>query len=350
MNKQQRIQAFVALGNELRKFCMTNSDYELFNAAENERLYHAVLRAKAENGWFPLEAQHESIRAWAELLSQESLHQFADNYAVANDFTSKKIGLILAGNLPLVGFHDVLSVLLSGHVAYIKPSSQDAVLTKAVLHELTTLAPEFLGQIQFVEQLKTVDAIIATGSNNSARYFEHYFGKFPNIIRKNRTSVAVLTGTESEHELKALGKDIFTYYGLGCRNVAKLFVPKGYDFSKFFESIFSFGESIMQHTKYMNNYDYQKAIFLMNGDKLLDNNFLILKQSDLLHSPVGVLFYEEYSSLSTVNITLKELSNEIQCVVSNNVDISKIKLGGAQNPSLLDYADCVDTMQFLSNL
>lgn len=350
MNTQQRIEAFVALGKILKNFTHSPSEFELFNNSANESLEYAVLRAKAENQWFSLEAQHEALSAWAESLNENSLNEFVGKYEVAQEFTTKKIGLILAGNLPLVGFHDILSVLLYGHVALIKPSSQDAVLTKAVLAELLKIAPAFEQQIQFVEQLKTADAIIATGSNNSARYFEHYFGKFPNIIRKNRTSVAVLTGEETEEELKNLGADIFTYYGLGCRNVAKLYVPKGYDFTKFFESVFSFGDYIMQHTKYMNNYDYQKAIFLMNGDKLLDNNFLLVKQSDMLHSPVGVLFYEEYESLSTVKETLTALSNEIQCVVSNSDYLSDIRLGEAQKPGLLDYADHVDTMQFLSNL
>lgn len=350
MTKQQRLEAFVALGDLLRNFTQSPSEFELFNSAISEDLQYAVHRAKAENQWFSLEAQHQALTAWSELLTASSLENFTKPYSTAESFTSKKIGLILAGNLPLVGFHDVLSVLLFGHVAQVKLSSQDSTLTKALLNELVKIAPAFESQIQYVEQLKTADAIIATGSNNSAKYFEHYFGRFPNIIRKNRTSVAVLTGNETADELANLGKDIFMYYGLGCRNVAKLYVPKGYNFNLFFESIFSFGESIMQHTKYMNNYDYQKAIFLMNGDQLLDNNFLLVKQSELLHSPVGVLFYEEYESLTTVKETLKTLEHEIQCVVSSDQSVSNLALGEAQSPGLLEYADHVDTMQFLSNL
>jgi hypothetical protein len=262
------------------------------------------------------------------------------------------VGLILAGNLPLVGFHDVLCVLVSGNIAQIKASSQDARLIKYVLQLLTNIEPAFKERYQFLERLAGFDAIIATGSNNTSRYFEYYFSKVPHIIRKNRNSVALLTGQESKEQLYNLGKDIFDYYGLGCRNVSKMLVPQGYDFVPFFEAIEPH-YTVAQHHKYHNNYDYNKAIYLVNRDKHFDNGFLLLKEDSRLASPLAVIFYEEYLDLIAAQQTLTELKDQIQCIVSAapiQTGNQVVDFGQSQQPALWDYADGIDTLQFLLNL
>jgi hypothetical protein len=266
--------------------------------------------------------------------------------------THKKIGLILAGNIPLVGFHDVLCVLASGHYALIKASGNDARLLKYVLKLLVQIAPEFESRFTFVERLAGFDAVIATGSNNTSRYFEHYFGKVPNIIRKNRNSVALLNGHETKEKLFLLGHDIFDFFGLGCRNVSKLMVPQGYDFTPFFEAIEPH-QPIINHHKYNNNYDYNKSIYLVNGDKHLDNGFLLLKEDTRMASPLAVLYFEYYEDLAAAETRLAELANDIQCVVSATplkVTNQQVPFGKSQQPAIWDYADGVDTMAFLNGL
>src|SRR5690606_38095910 len=246
--------------------------------------------------------------------------------------------LILAGNIPLVGFHDILCVLLAGFRAQIKLSSDDAGLTAFVLDELIRIEPAFSGKIQLVERLQQYDLIIATGSDNSSRYFDYYFGKKPNIIRKNRNSVGVLTGTESPAQLKAFGSDIFDYFGLGCRSVSKLYIPKGYDVRQFFEAIESF-QHIKEHYKYTNNYDYNKSIYLINGDKHLDNGFLLLKEDTRLASPLATVFYEEYEQIADVTSQLEAQADKIQCIVTQatiETSIPTFPLGGSQYPALTD--------------
>jgi hypothetical protein len=260
--------------------------------------------------------------------------------------------LILAGNIPLVGFHDVLSVLASGHHALIKSSTQDARLIKKVLERLIAIEPAFEGSFTFVERLENFDAVIATGSNNTSRYFEYYFGKVPHIIRKNRNSVAVLTGDETTEQLYLLGHDIFDYFGLGCRNVSKLFVPKGYDLIKFFEAIEPYN-SIINHHKYNNNYDYNKSIYLVNRDTHLDNSFLLLKEDKSFTSPLAVLFFEYYEDIESLEELLKQENAHIQCIVSElplNTGNQVVTFGQSQHPQLWDYADGVDTMDFLTKL
>ncbi|MFN2262367.1 MAG: acyl-CoA reductase, partial [Psychroflexus sp.] len=174
--------------------------------------------------------------------------------------------------------------------------SNDKVLLPFLAEALIEIEPEFQNKIRFTEnKLENFDAVIATGSNNTARYFEYYFKNKPNIIRKNRNSVAVLSGRETKNELKTLGEDVFRYFGLGCRNISKLFVPKIYKFDTFFESIFEY-KTYIDHHKYANNYDYNKAVYLMSSVKLLDNNFLILKEDSNYASPIGCLFYETYEN------------------------------------------------------
>ncbi len=317
----------------------------------NETLSQLIKTESNHNAWFTPESVEQAVIAAGSSLTENTLTQWLDKYHFSNS-TPKKIGLILAGNIPLVGFHDVLCVLISGNIALIKASSQDARLIKYVLQLLVDLDSSFAEQIQFVERLEGFDAVIATGSNNTSRYFEYYFGKVPHIIRKNRNSLALLTGNETAEELNQLGKDIFAYYGLGCRNVSKLMVPAGYNFVPFFEAIESYND-VIHHHKYNNNYDYNKSIYLVNSDKHFDNGFLLLKKDERLASPLAVLFYEEYVDLAAAQTKLAEQADQIQCIVSGTdlqVPNQVVPFGQSQQPALWDYADGIDTMEFLSNL
>jgi hypothetical protein len=254
----------------------------------------------------------------------------------------------MAGNIPLVGFHDFLCALISGNNVQIKLSSKDSKLIKYLVGYIERIEPSFQGRITFKERLEGFDAIIATGSDNSARYFEYYFGKYPNIIRKNRTSCAILTDAESDQEIANLGIDIFSYFGLGCRNVSKLYVPTDYDFINLLSRLESFKE-IIHHHKYCNNYDYQKSILLVNGVQHLDNGFLLLQENEKLVSPISVLYYERYVDESDLRNKLKVNAEKIQCIVGK-VKPAEIPFGQAQYPNVWDYADQIDTLKFLSEL
>lgn len=250
----------------------------------------------------------------------------------------------MAGNIPMVGFHDLLSVLISGNKLVAKLSSQDNYLMKLVVNQLISNHPEFKELISVEERLTEIDCIIATGSDNSARYFEYYFAKYPHIIRKNRTSVGVLTGNESREELFELGKDIFTYFGLGCRNVSTVLVPTGYDFAAFFESVQTF-ESVVQHHKYANNYDYNKSILLLDQVPFLDNGFLLVKPDQQLVSPISVLHYQTYENKEEIPLILSRIQEKVQCVVGSGF----LPFGKAQLPEVNDYADGVDTLKVLTH-
>jgi hypothetical protein len=304
------------------------------------------------NAWFTPASVEQAVKAIGRMLNKEDLTTWLSKYDLAQNKSSKKIGLILAGNIPLVGFHDALCVLITGNHALIKASTQDARLIKYVLARLTAIEESFKTQYTFVERLENFDAIIATGSNNSSRYFDYYFSKVPNIIRKNRNSVAVLTGNETTEQLHNLGHDIFDYYGLGCRNVSKLLVPKDYDLVPFFEAIESY-QPIINHHKYNNNYDYNKSIYLVNRDKHLDNGFLLVKEDDRMVSPLAVVFYEQYEDINAVETLLTRESENIQCIVSAaqlKVSNQVVGFGMSQQPALWDYADGIDTMDFLTKL
>ena len=334
-NKTQLINVFSELGLQLNK--------------PNEQLLAIINDEKHYNAWFTPESVYKAITAIGRMLNKDDLTTWLTNYKIDANKPAKRIGLILAGNVPLVGFHDVLCVLVTGNHALIKASSQDARLIKHVLQMLTAIEPAFSDQFSFVERLADFDAVIATGSNNTSRYFDYYFGKVPNIIRKNRNSLALLTGDETAQQLFALGDDIFDYYGLGCRNVSKLMVPKGYIFNFFFESIEVY-QPIINHHKYNNNYDYNKSIFLVNSDKHFDNGFLLLKEDTKLASPLAVLYYEYYDDLQSAQETLEAESDKIQCIVSAaplQVKNQVVDFGRSQQPALWDYADGVDTMAFL---
>jgi len=337
-NKTRLIEIFSELGRQLN-----NPDERLSEIINNERQY---------NAWFTPESVSTAVKAIGRMLNPQDLDVWLSRYNLDQSKTAKKTGLILAGNIPLVGFHDVLCTLVTGNIALIKASSQDARLIKLVLEMLTTIESTFNDQYEFTDRLNDFDAIIATGSNNTSRYFEYYFGKVPHIIRKNRSSVALLTGSETTEQLFKLGHDIFDYYGLGCRNVSKLLIPKGYNFNFFFESIEAY-QPIINHHKYNNNYDYNKSIYLVNSDKHFDNGFLLLKEDERLASPLAVLYYEYYKDIDAAQKLLNEQNEKIQCIVSDaqlNVKNQVVDFGMSQQPALWDYADGVDTMEFLLNI
>jgi|SRR6185312_1033151 len=337
-NKAALIGAFSRLGEQLN-----DPDAQLLTVINNEKQY---------NAWFTPESVLNAVKAIGVMLNPHELAKWLDRYDLDKKTSTKRVGLILAGNIPMVGFHDVVCVLATGNYALIKSSSQDARLIRQVLEMLVAIDPVFNDRFTFVERLEGFDAIIATGSNNTSRYFEYYFGKVPHIIRKNRNSVAVLTGDETAGQLFELGHDIFDYYGLGCRNVSKVFVPKGYNFNFFFESIEPY-QPIINHHKYNNNYDYNKSIYLVNSDKHLDNGFLLLKEDERLASPLAVLFYECYDSLESVQQLLEAKTENIQCIVSAmplQVKTQVVDFGKSQQPALWDYADGVDTMRFLTEI
>ena len=348
MDLETKKNVFVTLGRFLNQFAENNSNKDLSVPHTElffEKFEQLIQLSQSHNGWYTPEQVYFSIQSWAKALTQENLDQWTSSY----DFTtteSKTIALILAGNIPLVGFHDFISVLVSGHNILVKTSSDDQHLLPFLAKYLITVEPQLANKINFVEgKLENFDAVIATGSNNTARYFEYYFKDKPSIIRKNRNSVAVLNGQETKEQLIALGEDIFRYFGLGCRNVSKLFVPKGYSFDAFFEAIFEYQE-VIHYEKYANNYDYNKAVFLMSNYKLLDNGFLTLKEDSSHASPISSVFYEYYDSLTEIEKRLESEAETIQCIVSNNLVQNSIPFGQTQRPQLWDYADHVDTISF----
>lgn len=335
---------------------MTNSELtkklillgELFNDAE--RFSAIFAQAEQQNSWFTQHNLTFARTTWATTLLEANIKRWLSAYKLSELQNVKKILLIMAGNIPLVGFHDLLCVWVSGHKAVVKLSSEDKLLLPFIVEQLRDLIPEWAEAVTFSDEKVTdFDAVIATGSNNTARYFEYYFGKKPHIIRKNRNSVAVLTGKETQEELTALGKDIFQYYGLGCRSVSKLFVAKNYSFDAFFQAIYAYRD-IINEQKYANNYDYNKAVYLMSLYKLLENGFLILKEDKSYASPIATLFYEYYTDTEALKKQLITDTEQIQCVVAKGLLPDEIAFGNTQIPQLWEYADNVDTLKFLSNL
>ncbi len=344
-----RINAFSELGKFLNQFKTTG--YEKVNSVlHNDDFFEGMIQkiesAKHYNGWFTKENVIFSLNQWGNILTKENLDGWIAGYSL-QDLTPKTVAIIMAGNIPLVGFHDFLSVLISGNKVLAKQSSSDNELLPFLTSYLITVEPRFNEYISFSkEKLTNFDAVIATGSDNTSRYFDYYFNKVPNIIRKNRNSVAVLTGNETSEQLTALGEDIFRYYGLGCRSVSKLMIPKGYDFDLFFKSIYSYNE-IIKSAKYANNYDYNKAVYLMSNYKLFENGFLMLKEDKSYASPIATVFYEIYESENELLSQLEADKDKIQCVVGNGLLKEMVNFGETQNPKLSDYADGVDIIEFL---
>ncbi len=352
MTLTKRKNAFIELGKFLNQFKPDNrrqNDNVLHNAPFYDQMLTLIQLSRSHNGWYTEEQVHFALESWAEALTPDNLDNWLANYDL-EAVQPKSVGLVLAGNIPLVGFHDFLSVLITGHRALIKTSGNDQHLLPFLAKYLIAAEPGFTDYITFTEgKLEGFDAVIATGSNNTARYFEYYFKDIPSIIRRNRNSAAILTGNESRDELIGLGEDIFRYFGLGCRNVSKLFVPKGYDFKDFFEAMYEYRD-VIHYEKYANNYDYNKAVFLMSNFKLLDNEFLTIKEDPGYASPISSVFYEYYDDLDALKQKLEDEQDQLQCVVSSNVTANSIPFGKTQKPGLLDYADNVDTIAFLSKI
>ncbi len=350
MTIQQRKDHLIQLGKFLGR-CdgLLNEKEDLTSSPFIERMEKEIESAKHYNGWFTKENILFSIKQWSQALTRENLDKWLAPYNFPNT-GSKTVGIIMAGNIPLVGFHDFISVLLSGNKVLVKQSSNDQRLLPVIADYLIKLDPEYKDRIAFTDgRMQNFDAVIATGSNNTARYFEYYFKGKPSIIRRNRNSMAILTGNETKEQLEALGNDIFRYFGLGCRNVSKLFIPENYDFHHFYEAMEPW-QHLTNHAKYANNYDYNKAVYLMSEFKFLDNGFLILKHSADWSSPIATVFYEEYKSENSLKDVFKQEHERIQCIVSSGFFEDEVPFGQTQHPALWDYADNVDTMAFLQNL
>ena len=336
MTHSERLAAFVALGQRL-------------NTIAADELTALAGRARNQNAWFDAPSVTAAVTGIAHLLAEEPLRRWAARYP-PEPTTVRQVGVVMAGNIPLVGFHDLLCVLLSGHVLLAKLSADDTVLMTWVMEELTQLEPRFGEFIRVLPRLNAADAFIATGSDNTARYFEFYFGKKPHLIRRNRTSVGVLTGQETSTELARLGPDIFQYYGLGCRNVSKLFVPTDYNFVPLLDALQTC-EGVLNHHKYNNNYDYNKSILLVNRVPHYDTGFLLLTRAAGLVSPISVVHYAEYASEVDLVDQLTDVAAQTQCVVSAEGRFAgSLPFGQAQSPGVSEYADRVDTMEFLAQL
>lgn len=332
----KRTKSFVELGHRLK-----NIDHDILN--------EVIERASYKNPWFTCDNVRLSFNGLVQYLDENKFNAWLDKYDFSQ-ISSKNVGIVMAGNIPMVGIHDMICVLMSGHKLIAKLSSQDDVLIPFIADELIKIEPEFKGAIEFVDLLKGMDAVIATGSDNSARYFNYYFSKYPNIIRKNRTSIAILNGNENTNELKDLGQDIFSYFGLGCRNVSKLYLPVEYDIKKLIPQLEYF-KHIIDHNKYSNNYFYNKSIFLINQIEHLDNGFALFQQTEQLVSPISIIYYDFYNDLNSLKNQLISMKDKIQCIVSNEDIMGKsVQFGHAQMPEIWDYADHIDTMDFLSKI
>jgi hypothetical protein len=338
MNLRRRIDVLTELSLKLSD---SNEEFELVKK-----------EAFLQNNWFTGEyvvLAVENIKKY--LLDRSDLLKWTNSYFIPHLNTGKKVGIIMAGNIPLVGFHDLLSVFISGHTSLIKLSSKDEVLMNFMISKLIEIDPEISDLIKTVDRLSDIDAVIATGSNNSFRYFEYYFGKIPNIIRKNRNSIAILAGNESVEDLEFLVSDIQTYFGLGCRNISKLFVPSGYDFSELI-GLLNRNAELKMHNKYMNNYEYNLAVSLINNDEVLQGENVFFKKDTAYISRLAVINYEEYNDSGAVTEMLKIDKDQLQLIATQSGSLTglsiELKFGETQNPRLWDYADEVDTMAFLN--
>ena len=347
MKQEEIIKGFEQLG-VLMTSLGENKDWENFSVGVTESEYLSlqtlINRQVSYNGWFTKENVRGSLLKLGSNLIYSDLLNWASSYTFSNE--PRTIAVIMAGNIPLVGFHDFLSVLVSGNKIVAKLSSDDKTLLPALGQHLIEFIPGLKERIVFTSgRIGEIDAVIATGSDNSMQYFEQYFGKYPNIFRKNRTSIAVLKGDEAEDDIKSLGSDIFDYFGLGCRNVSYLLLPEGFELSRFFEGVISYGE-VIHNNKYGNNYDYNKAVYLMNKLEILDNNFCLLRESNELFSPLSMIHYQFYKDQSDIDNYIKEHESKIQVVVGRDY----LDYGQAQCPAFNDYADGVDVMQWLNKL
>ena len=345
MNLNNRITLFVKLGRFFSDYINNNLESlekNKFDKAINESILH--------NSFFSKKNILKSLLSWSNVLTKKSIDDFLSNYLIKNKKREKKIAIIMAGNIPLVGFHDFFCVIISGNFAVIKLSSKDSHLFKFILSFLVKENPDFSTKFDVVEnKLQIFDAVIATGNNISANQFELYFKKYPKIIRKNRHSIAILNGNETKKEIELLANDIFYYYGLGCRNVSKIFIPNNYNLDILFKSFVLWNEVINKNS-YSNNYNYYRAIYLLNKEVFFDNGFVLLKESEKIGSPVGTIYFEYYKSDNQIKEMIKKNNDKIQCIVSNNNYPKTIKFGETQMPNLNDFADDIDTFNFLLKL
>ena len=345
MNLNNRITLFVKLGRFFSDYINNNLESlerNKFDKAINESILH--------NSFFSKKNILKSLLSWSNVLTKKSIDDFLSNYLIKNKKREKKIAIIMAGNIPLVGFHDFFCVIISGNFAVIKLSSKDSHLFKFILSFLVKENPDFDTKFDVVEsKLEIFDAVIATGNNISANQFELYFKKYPKIIRKNRHSIAILNGNETKKEIELLANDIFYYYGLGCRNVSKIFIPNNYNLDILFKSFVLWNEVINKNS-YANNYNYYRAIYLLNKEVFFDNGFVLLKESEKIGSPVGTIYFEYYKSDNQIKEMIKKNNEKIQCIVSNNNYPKTIKFGETQMPNLNDFADDIDTFNFLLKL
>ncbi|MGB2128730.1 MAG: acyl-CoA reductase [Flavicella sp.] len=352
MKIEQRKKAFNALGRFLEQFS-TDKTLKIDGIPHNDLFFDAfkmqIKRAKEYNGWFTEDNVLFSLESWGKALTEENLTTWLASYKFDKN-TQKTVAIIMAGNIPLVGFHDFLSVLISGHRVIAKLSSNDKYFIPLIAKYLQYVEPEFKDLISFTEdKLDGFDAVIATGSDNTARYFEYYFGKHPHIIRKNRNTIAVLSGNESEEELESMSDDIFRYFGLGCRSVSKIILPKNFDLDRIFKAVYKH-KDIVNYDRYTNNYDYNKAVYLMSLFDIRENGFLMLKEDTSFSSPISSLFYEYYEDIDSLKALLSQNEDKIQCITSNIKELDAVPLGNTQKPQLWDYADNVDTINFLLNI
>jgi len=342
MDIEKKIQLLCALGNEL---------LSIGNDLDTNSYTQTIQKAIYENAWFTTESIAFAFKSLGKALQENKIIEWLSKYEFKPTKKHKTIGIVMAGNIPLVGFHDLICVLLSGNKVLAKLSSKDKHLYTIIKDILIQLSPGLESKIEFTEgQLNKVDAIIATGSDNSARYFEYYFSKYPNIIRKNRNSIALISGDETFAELEQLSLDTFTYFGLGCRNVSYLYVPENYNFQPLLKA-FESQKTIIYHSKYANNYNYQKTIMLMNQIPFLDNEMTLIKPDASYASPIGVIHYADYKTINDVEKRLENNKNKIQCIVSKTkYKFQTYEFGKAQQPELWEYADNIDTLEFLLKL
>ena len=346
MNKdlKERIQAFSDLGILFRDNS-SSQKIKTFQKWDSE-LNKLLKDSYQHNSWFTENNLKLSLKNWSAELNKKNIENWLENYKIELK-SSKTVAIIMAGNIPIVGFHDLMCSLILGFKCIVKLSSDDKILIPLIVKFIQSRFDGFKEKVFFESNiLKNFDAVIATGSNNSHKYFEYYFGKYPNLLRKTRHSVAVLNGNESDSELAMLSNDVFDYFGLGCRSVSKIFIPKGYDLDLLFNA-FYMKRFVIDHNKYANNYDYNKAVYLMSEEKFYDNGFVILKEEKKLGSPIACVYFEYYDDLVQVQNIIKINNQNIQCVVSNEKIFNGISFGTTQCPKLSDYADNVDTLKFL---
>ena len=335
---KDRIKALEKLGYFFSHISEVDSRYDTF--------FDAIDRAQIQNGWFQKKACITAIQSWGSALQPDKIARWESNYPRKDNHDPKTIAVIMAGNMPLVGLHDLISIWISGNRALVKCATKDSILIPFIVG----IEPLFQSLTSFTDgQLEGFDAVIATGSNNAARYFDYYFSKYPHIIRKNKNGIAVLNGSETQEDMENLGKDMLQYYGLGCRNVSKLYLSKGFDLDLVFGGLYPYAH-VIELNKYANNYDYNKAVYLMSEFDFSENGFFMLREDKAISSPIATGHYEFYETLSQLNSHLLEQRENIQCIVSKAEIEGAIPFGQAQNPQLWDYADGMDTLEFLKEL